>query len=256
MPAGTVDNPMSDRAIENKFLANAAPVVGDDRARQIAATAWKLDKLGDVRDADTVFALDAVPRGRRACRPNRDTNKELPEESAMDESLSLLAGAAALIAAGHRAGVGASIQADQADRDRGAQRPGLRPRHLRPHRRAGRSSRRSSRRCASRSSNKVGGGGVTAANYMVERKGDCAYARRLHQRLDDQSAGAAGGATKVVDMAPISRLVVEPAVIVVRADSPFKTLRDVMDAALKDGRQDQAGRRLAARARRAGAPAC
>jgi 2-methylcitrate dehydratase PrpD len=48
--SGTVDNPMSDRAIENKFLANAAPAVGDERARQIAATAWKLDKLGDVRE--------------------------------------------------------------------------------------------------------------------------------------------------------------------------------------------------------------
>jgi 2-methylcitrate dehydratase PrpD len=48
--SGTVDNPMSDRAIENKFLANAAPVVGEERARQIAATAWKLDKLGDVRE--------------------------------------------------------------------------------------------------------------------------------------------------------------------------------------------------------------
>jgi putative tricarboxylic transport membrane protein len=41
--------------------------------------------------------------------------------------------------------------------------------------------------------------------------------------------------TKVVDMTPIARLVVEPAVIAVRADSPFKTLRDVMNAALKDG---------------------
>jgi 2-methylcitrate dehydratase PrpD len=48
--SGTVDNPMSDRAIENKFLANAASVVGEERARQIAATAWKLDKLGDVRE--------------------------------------------------------------------------------------------------------------------------------------------------------------------------------------------------------------
>jgi putative tricarboxylic transport membrane protein len=36
-------------------------------------------------------------------------------------------------------------------------------------------------------------------------------------------------------MTPISRLVVEPAVIVVRADSPFKTLRDVMNAARKEG---------------------
>jgi 2-methylcitrate dehydratase PrpD len=48
--SGTVDNPMSDRAIENKFLANASSVVGDERARQIAATAWRLDKLGDVRE--------------------------------------------------------------------------------------------------------------------------------------------------------------------------------------------------------------
>ena len=48
--SGQVDNPMSDRAIENKFFANAAQAVGDERARQIAATAWKLDKLGDVRD--------------------------------------------------------------------------------------------------------------------------------------------------------------------------------------------------------------
>ena len=47
--SGTVDNPMSDRAIENKFLANAAPAVGEERARQIAATAWKLDQLDDVR---------------------------------------------------------------------------------------------------------------------------------------------------------------------------------------------------------------
>jgi 2-methylcitrate dehydratase PrpD len=47
--SGTVDNPMSDRAIENKFIANAALAVGDVRARQIAATAWKLDKLADVR---------------------------------------------------------------------------------------------------------------------------------------------------------------------------------------------------------------
>ena len=48
--SGTVDNPMSDRAIENKFLANAAPAVGDARARQIAATAWRLESLTDVRE--------------------------------------------------------------------------------------------------------------------------------------------------------------------------------------------------------------
>jgi 2-methylcitrate dehydratase PrpD len=48
--SGTVANPMSNRAIENKFFANATQVVGSERARQIAATAWKVDALGDVRD--------------------------------------------------------------------------------------------------------------------------------------------------------------------------------------------------------------
>jgi 2-methylcitrate dehydratase PrpD len=48
--SGQINNPMSDRAIENKFLANAVPVVGEARARQIAAMVWKLEALGDVRD--------------------------------------------------------------------------------------------------------------------------------------------------------------------------------------------------------------
>jgi putative tricarboxylic transport membrane protein len=34
-----------------------------------------------------------------------------------------------------------------------------------------------------------------------------------------------------VDMSPIARLVVEPALVVVRADSPFKTLKEFIDAA-------------------------
>lgn len=48
--SGQISNPMSDRAIEGKFLANAGPVVGEARARQIAASVWKLETLGDVRD--------------------------------------------------------------------------------------------------------------------------------------------------------------------------------------------------------------
>src|SRR5215468_9773591 len=48
--SGTVENPMSDRAIEDKFMANAGPVIGEDRARQVAAAAWSLDALADMRD--------------------------------------------------------------------------------------------------------------------------------------------------------------------------------------------------------------
>ena len=48
--SGTRDNPMSDAAMEAKFLLNAEPVIGKDRAAQIARTIWKLDALADVRD--------------------------------------------------------------------------------------------------------------------------------------------------------------------------------------------------------------
>jgi 2-methylcitrate dehydratase PrpD len=48
--SGTVANPMSDRAIEDKFMANAVPVIGEERARQVTAAAWALDALADVRD--------------------------------------------------------------------------------------------------------------------------------------------------------------------------------------------------------------
>jgi 2-methylcitrate dehydratase PrpD len=48
--SGTVDNPMSDDAIEAKFLANAAPVIGEERARQFVALAWRLDTVADARE--------------------------------------------------------------------------------------------------------------------------------------------------------------------------------------------------------------
>jgi 2-methylcitrate dehydratase PrpD len=48
--SGTADNPMSDAAIEAKFLANAVPVIGQERASRIRDAVWQLDRLGDVRD--------------------------------------------------------------------------------------------------------------------------------------------------------------------------------------------------------------
>ena len=47
---GTVDNPMSDAALEDKFLANAEMAVGGARAREIAETVWRLERLPDVRE--------------------------------------------------------------------------------------------------------------------------------------------------------------------------------------------------------------
>ncbi len=45
--SGTVDNPMSDQAIEAKFLANAMPLLGEDGARRFANMCWSLEQLDD-----------------------------------------------------------------------------------------------------------------------------------------------------------------------------------------------------------------
>jgi 2-methylcitrate dehydratase PrpD len=52
--SGTAANPMSDAAIEAKFLANATPVIGADNAGRAAAQVWALDTLPDLR---TLIAL-------------------------------------------------------------------------------------------------------------------------------------------------------------------------------------------------------
>jgi 2-methylcitrate dehydratase PrpD len=48
--AGTVDNPMSDAALKDKFLANAEAVVGGARAREIVDTVWTVERLPDVHE--------------------------------------------------------------------------------------------------------------------------------------------------------------------------------------------------------------
>jgi 2-methylcitrate dehydratase PrpD len=47
--AGTAANPMSDAAIEAKFLANAGPVIGPERAGRARDLVWALDKQPDMR---------------------------------------------------------------------------------------------------------------------------------------------------------------------------------------------------------------
>jgi 2-methylcitrate dehydratase PrpD len=48
--SGTVDNPMSDAALERKFIGNATEVLGEARAREVAARIWRLDAMEDARD--------------------------------------------------------------------------------------------------------------------------------------------------------------------------------------------------------------
>ena len=79
--------------------------------------------------------------------------------------------------------------------------------------------------------NKPGGGSTTAAAYMASKKGDshviaCWTNIWLIDPLVQQAAN-----NRLQDMSPISRLVVEPALVVVRADSTFKSLGDFINAA-------------------------
>jgi 2-methylcitrate dehydratase PrpD len=46
--AGTIDNPMTDAALEEKFLANSSAAIGEDRARRVLEFAWSLEKQPDV----------------------------------------------------------------------------------------------------------------------------------------------------------------------------------------------------------------
>ena len=48
--SGTAANPMSDAAIESKFLANATPVIGADRAKRIFSYVWSLERQADLRE--------------------------------------------------------------------------------------------------------------------------------------------------------------------------------------------------------------
>lgn len=48
-PYGSPSNPLDDGALEAKFLGLASPILGDDRAAEIAARFWALDQEPDMR---------------------------------------------------------------------------------------------------------------------------------------------------------------------------------------------------------------
>jgi 2-methylcitrate dehydratase PrpD len=54
--SGTAANPMSDEAIQAKFLANAAPVIGGERAKRACDYVWSLERQDDVRELIALVA--------------------------------------------------------------------------------------------------------------------------------------------------------------------------------------------------------
>lgn len=96
--------------------------------------------------------------------------------------------------------------------------------------------------------NKTGGGGLVAMSYLAEKKGD------------DHLLGVFTGVwwvnplirkqakVTIHDLTPIVRLILEPAVMAVRADSPYKNAKDFFEAARKNpGKLKQSGGSISGR---------
>jgi putative tricarboxylic transport membrane protein len=79
--------------------------------------------------------------------------------------------------------------------------------------------------------NKTGGGSANARNYLIERKGDDNTIGLFTSTYLIDPLVAEADTASMFSLTPIAGLVFEPALVVVRADSPFKTLADFIDAA-------------------------
>ena len=81
---------------------------------------------------------------------------------------------------------------------------------------------------------KIGGGGATAASYIVEKKGDPNTIGLFTSAWVANPLVQADMKATVKEMTPVVRLVIEPAVFAVKSDSPYKSMQEIVDAAKKD----------------------
>jgi len=96
--------------------------------------------------------------------------------------------------------------------------------------------------------NKPGGNGAVAANYLAEKKGDPNVVGLITSAWLVGPMTTAEAKVAVTDLTPLVQLVQEPAVVAVRADAPFKTMKDFIEAAkAKPGELKQSGGSLTAR---------
>lgn len=90
--------------------------------------------------------------------------------------------------------------------------------------------------------NKTGGGSTNAMNFMKEKAGDNQTIGIYASNWTSDPLVQKEAKNTLADMTPIANLIVEPALVVVRADSPFKTLKDFVDAAKANpGKMKQSG---------------
>lgn len=96
--------------------------------------------------------------------------------------------------------------------------------------------------------NKPGGGGLTALAYLVEKHGDPHTIGTFTGVWITNALMRAEAKVTVKDLTPVVRLALEPAVMVVKHDAPYKTLRDLIDAAKQNpGQLKQSGGSIGSR---------
>jgi putative tricarboxylic transport membrane protein len=96
--------------------------------------------------------------------------------------------------------------------------------------------------------NKPGGNGAVAAAFLKEKAGDTHTIGLITSVWIATPLVSKEAKVTLHDLQPIARLMLEPAVIVVRADSPYKTLAQFIDAAkAKPGQLKQSGGSLTSR---------
>jgi putative tricarboxylic transport membrane protein len=96
--------------------------------------------------------------------------------------------------------------------------------------------------------NKPGGGGAVAAAYLAEKKGDENTIGLFTGVWLTGPLTSDKAKVTLKDLTPIARLVLEPALIAVKADAPYKTLADFIAAAKQNpGQLKQSGGSITSR---------
>jgi len=96
--------------------------------------------------------------------------------------------------------------------------------------------------------NKTGGGGHTAMSYLVEKKGDAHTIAVFTGLWFTNPIMRVEANITLKDLTPLVRLVLEPAMLAVKNDASYKTLKDFIDAAKQNpGQLKQSGGSLGSR---------
>lgn len=96
--------------------------------------------------------------------------------------------------------------------------------------------------------NKTGGGGIAAMSYLSEKKGETHTIALFANTWINGPLMSQEARVTLKDLTPIVRLVTEPGVIVVKADSPYRTLKDFIEDAKKHpGQLKQSGGSIGSR---------